>query len=96
MHHFALALDIAQTPLKGGDSNECARQIPHKDKGDKFVSDTKSWGWKGWGWRNFCNRSYILNNYLDDNGTLALAVLVSIKCEAASPFIPSNSMSHHE
>ena len=57
----------------------------------KFVSDTKSWGWKGWGWRNFCNRSYILNNYLDDNGTLA--VLVSIKCDAASPFIPSNSMS---
>ncbi len=57
----------------------------------KFVSDTKSWGWRGWGWRNFCNRSYILNNYLDDNGTLA--VLVSIKCDAASPFIPSNPMS---
>ncbi len=36
-----------------------------------------------------------MNNYLDDNGNGTLAVLVFIKCDAASPLIPipSNPMS---
>eukprot|EP00985_Skeletonema_marinoi_P030630 scaffold32969_cov78-Skeletonema_marinoi.AAC.1 len=46
------------------------------------------------GWKDFCRRSSILfisKNILDDNGTLA--VVVSIKGDAASPFVPSNPMS---
>jgi len=51
-----------------------------------FDSDKKNWGWP-----KFVSRSYILdqsNNILDDKGTLA--VVVSIKRDDASPFVPSN------
>ncbi len=50
-----------------------------------FGSDNKSWGWA-----DFCNRSDILDNCLDDDGTLA--VQVSIKSDSAPPFVPSNPM----
>eukprot|EP00984_Skeletonema_dohrnii_P004977 scaffold1761_cov78-Skeletonema_dohrnii-CCMP3373.AAC.10 len=45
------------------------------------------------GWPQIVSRSYILNqsnNILDDKGTLA--VVVSIKRDSASPFVPSNPM----
>ena len=43
-----------------------------------------------WGWKDFCPRAIILANHLDDEGTLA--IVVSMKREVASPFVPSNPM----
>ncbi|KAK1739341.1 BTB/POZ and MATH domain-containing protein [Skeletonema marinoi] len=47
-----------------------------------------------WGWKDFYPRDQILNqstNMLDDNGTLA--IVVSIKKDNTSPFVPNNPMS---
>eukprot|EP00985_Skeletonema_marinoi_P021388 scaffold13100_cov108-Skeletonema_marinoi.AAC.9 len=55
-----------------------------------FSSEEK----KTWGWHDSFRRSTILNqanNYLDDNGTLA--VVVSIQRDLAAPFVPNNPMS---
>eukprot|EP00986_Skeletonema_menzelii_P003918 scaffold1277_cov137-Skeletonema_menzelii.AAC.1 len=54
--------------------------------GINFDSNRTSLGWPKYG-----ERSNILNNHLDDDGTLA--VLVSIKRDADPPFVPSNPMS---
>ena len=46
------------------------------------------------GWNRICARSIVLdqpNNFLDDIGTLA--IVVSSKNDAASPYVPSNPMS---
>eukprot|EP00986_Skeletonema_menzelii_P017782 scaffold22011_cov132-Skeletonema_menzelii.AAC.1 len=46
---------------------------------------------KTWGWAQYGIRSIILNNHLDGEGTWA--IVVSIKRDAAPPFVPSNPMS---
>ena len=53
--------------------------------------DQKFIGKDQWGWDDYCPRPSISNGLLDDNGTLAL--VVSVKRDAASPFVPSNPMS---
>ncbi|KAK1739349.1 BTB/POZ and MATH domain-containing protein [Skeletonema marinoi] len=53
-----------------------------------FSSESKTWGWP-----QFVSRSYILNqanNYLDDNGTLAVVVSIQRDSASAAPFVPSN------
>mmetsp|Transcript_8102 Transcript_8102/g.11795 ORF Transcript_8102/g.11795 Transcript_8102/m.11795 type:complete len:429 (-) Transcript_8102:202-1488(-) len=53
-----------------------------------FSSEKKTWGWP-----QFDSRSYILNqanNYLDDNGTLAVVVSIQRDSASAAPFVPSN------
>ena len=51
----------------------------------KFIGKTQ------WGWKNYCTMPRILNERLDDDGSLA--IVVSIKRDAASPFVPNNPMS---
>ena len=68
------------------------------DKGRRDVGSLNLWlkdknfliGRTSWGWQNCCSRLNILNR-VDEEGTLA--IIVSIKRDAASPFVPSNPMS---
>eukprot|EP00984_Skeletonema_dohrnii_P031355 scaffold23704_cov72-Skeletonema_dohrnii-CCMP3373.AAC.2 len=55
--------------------------------------DKSAWEWPSLGWHNFINRSDILDaskNILDSSGTLA--IVVSIKEEPTSAFVPRNPL----
>jgi speckle-type POZ protein len=41
-----------------------------------------------WGWKDFYPQTFIMENILDDEGTLA--IVASIKRDAVPPFVPSN------
>ena len=55
---------------------------------DDFIGKTTN---ETWGWPKYCKRSNILSTYLDDDGTLAIVVFM--KRDASSPFVPNNPMS---
>ena len=68
--------------------NKRARQISERSYETLTSIEENFIGKDMWGWPNYYRRSSILNEHLDDGGSLA--IVVSIKREVASSFVPCN------